>query len=456
MINKLTVILGIVFRKPAHERDQVIWKNVWGSIFFQFLSNIIGLMVVPLSLSYIDKEKYGIWINASVIVTWLQNMNFGIGFGMQNKVAEALATGRKNGASDYITIVYRYSVFIALSLLLVCVIGSFFINWNGLFNSNLPGSDLSAVFFIALICFLIYFVLGNITPVFNALKQTSVPRLLGLFTNVFTVIFLYCIARFSHDNLVWAAVALAIPGPLVYIWANIFFFKRRYRSLRPKWKIEDKRHVKEVFTLGFGFFFMQLTTLVITQSGVFIITQYMGPAEVTPYSIINRYFYFAFFIFSLAISPYWSGFTEAYFKNDFQWIKKSIRRLLLAGLAGIAVIALMLALSFVVIPVWSHHSFDIYQYKTLVFTSALYTITLFFSSIIATFLNGLNLIRMQLFVQVIIAVLTIAISIILITKFSLGSTAINITAIIAQSLFIIVCGWRAYKFIKKRLHTSAE
>lgn len=440
--------------KSPGERDVVIRKNVIGSLFFQFLTNLLGLLIVPLSLSYIDKEKYGIWINASVMVAWLQNMNFGMGFGMQNKVAEAMAANKRRLAREYVTIVYRYSFFISLILLFVGFTSSFLINWNKLFNSSIPAAELKSITAIAFLCFLVYFVLGNIIPLFNALKRNSVPKFFGLLTNVLTVLFLVSILKVSHGNLTLAALALALPTPLVYLFGNFFFFRRDLKVLSPKWKIHDKTRVKEVFSLGIKFFLMQIATLLISQSGVIIITQYLGPAEVTPYNIINRYFYFVFFIFALGINPFWSGFTEAYFKNDFAWIRKSIKHLVFGGLAGSVLVLFMLALSFKLIPIWSKHSFDIYQYQPLLYTSALYTITLFFSSIIAIFLNGLSMLRLQLIVQAIIAVLTIIISILLITKFNLGSTAINVTAIIGQFIYIAICGWQAYRFLGRKKQVS--
>jgi O-antigen/teichoic acid export membrane protein len=441
------------FSKSNSERDVIIRKSIVGSLIFQFFANVLGLLVVPLSLSYIDKEKYGIWINASVMVTWLQNMNFGMGFGMQNKVAEAMAKEKPGLAREYVTIVYRYSFLIAVGLFLAGIGASFFINWNKLFNSSVSATDLKSITAIAFICFLVYFIFGNITPLFNALKRNSIPKFFGLLTNLFTVLFLFFIQKFSHGNLTLAALALAAPTPLVYLFGNIFFFKRDLKVVKPKWKIDDKKHVKDVFTLGLKFFLMQLTTLFISQSGVIIITQYLGPAEVTPYNIINRYFYFIFFIFVLAINPYWSGFTEAYFKNDFKWIKKTLKQLLLVGSGGAVLIVLMLVLSFKLIPIWSRHTFDIYQYSALVYTGALYIITLFFSSTIAIFLNAISLLRLQLVIQGIIAILTILISILLITQFKMGSVAVNVTAITGQVVYIAVCGWQAYRFIRVKAHS---
>lgn len=447
VINRLVSIQKSVFPRSLGERDRVIQRNVLGSFVFQFFTNVLGLLVVPLSLSYIDSEKYGIWLNASVIVTWLQNMNFGMGFGMQNKVSEALAKGENDKAKDYVTIVYHYTGFIALGILLFFLLGSFFIDWNGLFNSSISSPELFSVFLIALLCFLFYFVLGNIASLFNAIKQTWIPKLFGFITNILTVIFLFSIGRFSHNSLVMATLALALPTPLVYAVSNLYFFnKSSLKPLRPSLRIKDKDHVKDVFSLGIRFFILQLTTLFISQAGVFIITQYLGPVEATPYSIINRYFFFVFFIFALVVNSYWPGFTEAYFKKDYNWLRKSFRKLILFGIGGTVAIICLYVLSFILIPIWSKNAFDIHAYKALLFTSALYTVTLFFSSIISVFLSALNLLEQQMIIQIIMAFVSVGLSILLIGYFHWGSYAINVAILVSQAIYILVCGAQVYRF----------
>lgn len=216
ILNQVKVQISARLKSFIHsgeQRDVIIRKNIILSLVFQVLTNVLGLAVVPLSLSYIDKEQYGIWINASIMVTWLQNMNFGMGFGMQNKVAEALANDKAEQAKEYISIVYRYSTLIAFGIFVVGLGASFFINWNAVFNSSKSPYELQAIIFIAFICFLVYFILGNIVPLFNALKQTAVSKFFSLLTNLITVVFLFAISKFSHNNLVYAALALATPTP---------------------------------------------------------------------------------------------------------------------------------------------------------------------------------------------------------------------------------------------------
>ena len=442
-------LIGKYISKPGNQRDLIIKKNILLSFVYQFATNVIGLLIVPLSLTYLDNEKYGVWINATIMVAWLQNMNFGMGFGMQNRVAESIAINKKNLARQYVSIAYKFTFYIAIIILGLCAIFFNLINWNSLFNTKLSAGELKGVTIISLVCFSAYFFLGNINNIFNALKETSVPKLLSVFSNLLTIIFLFGIIKFgfARNNLILAGLALALPIPLTYFVANIYYFKNSLAYLRPYWATYNKNRVKDVMGLSFKFFIMQITSLLISQVGVFIITQYLGPSEVTPYSIVNRYFYFVFFIFSITLNPYWSGFTEAIARKEYGWIRKSLKKLLFNGGIAAIVIILFFLLSFYIIPVWTKHKISVLTYFGLTLTSAIFTIINIFSSIISTLLNGINELNFQMYLQIFLAFISITLSIILIKNYHYGSVAINITGILIQIIYLLFCSYKIRRLI---------
>ena len=60
-------------------REKTIRKNVFYSIVFKGLSIIISLLLVPLTLHYIDKYNYGSWMTISSILVWIYYFDIGIG-----------------------------------------------------------------------------------------------------------------------------------------------------------------------------------------------------------------------------------------------------------------------------------------------------------------------------------------------------------------------------------------
>lgn len=424
-------------------------KEVVSSLVYQFFTNAVGLLVVPMTLGYINSEKYGIWVTASSLVGWLQNMNFGMGFGMQNKVTEALAKNDRTLAKVYVTVVYKYTLLIGAAILAVCFPIIYLVDLNGLFNSKLPVNDLRGITVVTFVSFCLYFIASNLNPLLTAVKQTSLTKFLGLMTNIAIVIVLYIVKLFSHDNIFFAAIALSGPLPVIYIVATLLFFKKNL-DLSPNFSLSTQKHFKEVITVGGKFLIMQLTSLIMFFTGSLIITQYLGPKEVTPFSIISKYFYFPLFIFSLGIAPVWPAFTEAYTKREYSWIQSIIKKLLgIAALACVATVILFVA-GFYLIPIWSRHSFDLRAYTFMMWLFLLYTIIMFFSSIVSTFLNALSILDYQVKVQVISAILYLAISISLIKYSNFGGASVIAGMAGSMLFYTLLCGWAMLRQLRKQ------
>ena len=57
----------------------------------RLLSIAISLVMVPMTLGYVNPVQYGIWITLSSIVGWLGYFDIGFGNGLRNRFAESVA-----------------------------------------------------------------------------------------------------------------------------------------------------------------------------------------------------------------------------------------------------------------------------------------------------------------------------------------------------------------------------
>ena len=73
-----------------HERTRLVQKNIILSFLIKGLSIAIGLVFVPLTINYIDAERYGIWLTLSSIIIWFNFFDLGLGNGLRNKLVEAI------------------------------------------------------------------------------------------------------------------------------------------------------------------------------------------------------------------------------------------------------------------------------------------------------------------------------------------------------------------------------
>ena len=75
----------------GHTRSSVLKKNIIASIVTKGISIATSFLMVPLTLNYVNKELYGIWLTLSSIILWLNFFDIGFTLGLKNKLAEALA-----------------------------------------------------------------------------------------------------------------------------------------------------------------------------------------------------------------------------------------------------------------------------------------------------------------------------------------------------------------------------
>ena len=83
----------VSFINSGSSRSANLKKNVLASYCIKAVSILIGLVRVPLLLTYLDTEKYGVWLTIASMVMWIQHFDLGLGHGLRNKFAEAWALG---------------------------------------------------------------------------------------------------------------------------------------------------------------------------------------------------------------------------------------------------------------------------------------------------------------------------------------------------------------------------
>ena len=104
------------FLNKGNERTQNIKKNIVGSIIIKGASIIIQLLLVPLTLGYLNSELYGIWLTLSSIMLWLSFFDVGFTLGLKNRLAEAIALGNYDKGKSLVSTTYFMMIIIFFPL----------------------------------------------------------------------------------------------------------------------------------------------------------------------------------------------------------------------------------------------------------------------------------------------------------------------------------------------------
>lgn len=434
------------------ERTQNIKKNIFGSFVIKGLGILISFVLVPLTINLLNQEKYGIWITIFSIITWFNVMDIGLGNGFRNKFTEAMAIKNEVLAKEYIQTLYSSMILITLILLLFFFTVNHFLNWNQILNIPKKfDENINVLIGTVFVLFCAQLVLKNISTILLSLQETTFSNSLVLFGNLLSLIFIFIFNKFYIINLFSIAIIFMISPIIVFIIATIIIFSKELKHLKPNlFAFPQKKYFNEMMSLGFKFFLIQITTIVMFSSSSIIITQLYGPSAVTPYNVTYQLFAAAQIFFSIIITPFWSAFTEANAKNDYKWIKTSLKKLMvLWGVFSTGIIILWLISPFV-FKIWLGSKIII-PFE-LSFQFALFTILMAWSSIFSTYLAGIGKISISLYGAIFQCIVNIPLAMFFAKGMGLGTTGIIMATNVNMLIPVLLLFIQTKKIINRKAY----
>ena len=122
----------MLFRLKTSERSSNIIKNVAYITVIKGISLAVSFMIIPITIDYVSKSTYGIWLTMFSIVNWLGMFDIGLGNGLRNKLSEAIAQKNKKSATEYVSTAYFAIIAIAVVLLCISIPLCSIIDWISL------------------------------------------------------------------------------------------------------------------------------------------------------------------------------------------------------------------------------------------------------------------------------------------------------------------------------------
>jgi O-antigen/teichoic acid export membrane protein len=439
------------FFKAGHPRSVKAKKNILGSCVLKGASILVNLAYVPLLITTLGKEEYGIWLVLSSFISWLNFFDIGIANGLRNKLGAALAIKDSALAKTYISTTYAIISIIFIPVSLLALGFSNFLNWQAIFNTtSVSSSILNPLAAITLSFFALRFIVQIIGVVLLADQKPAFSSLVNLIISLAGLVTILVLKQLSIATLFVTGIILSITPILVFIGFTIYLFNFTYKEIKPSFSFIKFGYAKELFGLGFHFFIIQISGLVIFSSTNFIITQFFSPVEVTSYNIAYKYFSLITMTFGILLTPFWSAVTDAYTTNDFAWIKKSMKKY--------RDIAILLSVSSVIMLIFSNYAYLLWVGKsvnipfTLSMAICLQTIVYTFWSPYVTFLNGTGKIKLVSYLVLIQCAFYIGLVFFLVKVFHLGVFAIVIASILSEIPIRIVQPIQSMKIINKKAY----
>lgn len=424
-------------------------KNIMLSFGIKGVSILIGFIYVPLLINYLGTFEYGIWITLGSIVGWINYFDIGLGNGLRNRFAEAIARGERKLAGVYVSTTYAALSMIFGIFFVVFLVVNPFLNWSVILNGPQElRSELSLLVLLTVGFFLLRFIFRLISIIIMADQRPALSNTFDPLSNVVALGAILVLMKTTPPSLLYLGIVLGSAPVVVLLAASLYFFNRDYKEFKPTFKQVNFKYFKDLAGLGVQFFVIQITVVVIMSTNNLIIAQVVGPEAVTSYNVAYKYFGLISMGFVIITNTYWSAFTEAYVKKDFEWIKKVMRSLIRIWVIIVLLIVVMLAVSAPFYKIWVGEKVFV-PFILSAFT-ALFVVVYVWYSIFVYFINGTGKIKLQLITSVIVAVLNIPLSIFLARNLGMGAAGVILGSCITYLPGAILGPIQYYKLVNER------
>lgn len=423
------------------ERSNKIVKTAWSGLVAKIASISASLLMVPLAVHYLGKEQYGLWVATSSLVLMMGFMDGGAGNAVINLVAHASGS-QKSELPKIVSTAFFCLMLLAFSGCLVFLLAFPFVSWGKLLGASeiIPLSDLrNVVIAVGLFFFLNMFV-TLVGKVQRGLQEGNLDNLWGGAGSVLSLIFVYFAIQMDVGLFGFVAAFLA-GSVLTYLVNSYHYLCLHRRELCPKISNVDGVIAKKLFTVGGMFFVLQIVAAIQSQADNVIIANMLGAAAVTNYAVCMKLFLIVPSLFSLLMTPLWPAYREAYANDDMRWVKRIfLKSMRWAVMVSIPIAIALVILGGKIIELWV--GFESVPSFGLLLGCGIWLVLATIGSALSVFLNGLQIVKIQLVVSISAGVINIVLTIWFIRLFGVvgavfGSVVSYFTFTLLPYFFIV-------------------
>jgi O-antigen/teichoic acid export membrane protein len=441
--------------QSATKRTKRVFQAGISAIFCKAIVLGVNAITVPIAIRYLGTEEFGIWMTISSTLALLVLLDLGIASTMTNLISEAYALDDRDRASRYASTGFWIMVIIAAIL---GVLGFWiwpFLHWNTLFHETGAASETMiahaaaaayAVFLVGLPAGLAAKFLAG----YQEIKAANFFSAAGALASLLTVVIITKLHGSMALLVAGSSGAMVAVNLLCLAW--LWLYHKPW--LTPTFNRWHLGSVRSMMQSGSEFFILQLTGLVVFNSDNFVIAHFLGPAEVTPYSVTWKLVGYSAALQIIITPALWPAYAEAYIRKDFQWMRRTLRYVMLTtmGLASFCCLVLILW-GKTLIRLWAGPS--AVPTQTLLALMCVWILISTFMANTATVLLATNETKLQAWLSVAASALNLGASIWLVQR--IGPAGVILATI--GSYILLLVGpqtWKVLQVLRPSQNVSVE
>lgn len=340
----------------AVSANRLLVGNITGTAVLRGIAILISIAAMPAYISYFDNSTVlGTWFTVLSLLNFLSFFDFGVGNGLRNNVAQAIAHKGTAGARELISAGYLLALGVVTVLALAGYITIELVNWERIFDlteTNVQSGVLTSTLVVILATVCTQLFLRNGISILYGLERMIIAHIPPIMTSAAMLVYLLVGSSGNIEQdllrLAWVyLVATVVPLLLLHV----VLFRFILRGAHPRWRT-SREAVRRVGGLGLGFFSIQLAFLVVHSTDQILVSSVFTPAAVVDYQVHLQVFTLFTMVFQLLTQPFWSAVTAAHARQDTPWIQNAAKMLYVIAALGTAAALLIVPFLQFIFDLW--------------------------------------------------------------------------------------------------------
>lgn len=311
------------------KRIQRVVYTGFGQVFLKSTNIGVQFITIPILINHLGTEEYGIFVTLISVVGFLGFADFGLGFGIQNKLPEYIVTKSDSKINNIISNAFFCLIFFSILIIFIYTTSKKFnlIDWSYIFN--LENQDYASKIDESILILVITFSVGMpfalADRIFNAFQEGYYSAIWQSIGKTLVLIFILLIVRLDGGLIDLIAVTRIIDTViLVLCFLSIFKLKKFIKF--PSISNLNYHAVISLISQGSLFFIVQLSVVFMGTADNFLILNYIDPSGVTTFNILQKLSLLFILPIITFITPALAAFNDALASNDRKWITKNTKK----------------------------------------------------------------------------------------------------------------------------------
>ena len=398
----------------ANERHRRMALTAAASALAKMLTVGSALVSVPLTLGYLGRERFGMWMTISSLIAMLAFADFGIANGVLNTVSSAHGRDDDQAIRRAISSGFFLLSAIGATLLLAFAAIYAYVPWASFFNVTTPqaAAEAGPALAVFVCCFAANIPLALVQRAQIGLQKGFIASLwqcAGSICGLLGVLW----AIHAQASLQGLVLAMAGVPVLSAILNSLHFFLRARPDLLPRRAHVSARQCQQLGATGSLFFVLQIVVAVAYSSDSFIIAQLKGAGAVADYAVPEKLFSLVPLIMTMVLMPLWPAYGEAIARGDIAWVRITLKRSITLAVASATILVVLLVLLAPQILRWWVGS-AIVPPLLLLIAFGVWKVVEAAGNASAMFLNGSGVVRLQVWCAICTAVAAVSLKLTLV------------------------------------------